>query len=162
MMRDENRARGLGRVLPALACAALAGLAWAGLATGPASARDQVPAEQRIQPFTGVLPSCSDGAVLSHIQRWFASRETSYWQSTLTIDGFDKIGIVAERPWGVNYVPRRFCTARAHMSDGHVRRVDYFIKEDLGIIGMSWGVNWCVHGLDRNYAYAPDCKMARP
>jgi hypothetical protein len=157
MMRDSKGTRGRSVAVAALALVGAAGI-WA----NSAQAREQVPAEERIQPFTGLLPSCSDGAVLSHIQRWFASRETSYWQSTLTIDGFDKVGIVAERPWGSDYVPRRFCTARALMSDGHVRRVDYFIKEDLGIIGMSWGVNWCVHGLDRNYAYAPDCKMARP
>lgn len=157
MMRDSKGTRGRSVAVAALALVGAAGI-WA----NSAQAREQVPAEERIQPFTGLLPSCSDGAVLSHIQRWFASRETSYWQSTLTIDGFDKVGIVAERPWGADFVPRRFCTARALMSDGHIRRVDYFIKEDLGIIGMSWGVNWCVHGLDRNYAYAPDCKMARP
>jgi hypothetical protein len=27
---------------------------------------------------------------------------------------------------------------------------------------MTWGVEWCVVGLDRNWAYNPRCKMARP
>jgi hypothetical protein len=27
---------------------------------------------------------------------------------------------------------------------------------------MTWGVEWCVVGLDRNWAYNPACKMARP
>ena len=30
------------------------------------------------------------------------------------------------------------------------------------MIGSSWGVEWCVVGLDRNWAYNPACKMARP
>ena len=158
-----SQGRNVTRVTRSAAAAlALACMAAFGGWSEPAAAQDRLLAEERVYPFSGVLPACSDGAVLSHIQRWFASREATYWQSTLTIDGFDRVGVVAERPWGAAYVPRRFCTARAHMSDGHVRRVDYFIKEDLGIIGMSWGVNWCVHGLDRNRAYAPDCKMARP
>jgi len=27
---------------------------------------------------------------------------------------------------------------------------------------MTWGVEWCVVGLDRNWAYNPACKMAQP
>ena len=27
---------------------------------------------------------------------------------------------------------------------------------------MFWGVEWCVVGLDRNWAYNPACKMAQP
>jgi hypothetical protein len=27
---------------------------------------------------------------------------------------------------------------------------------------MTWGVEWCVVGLDRNMAYNPNCQMARP
>jgi len=30
------------------------------------------------------------------------------------------------------------------------------------MIGQTYGVEWCVVGLDRNWAYSPSCKMARP
>ena len=30
------------------------------------------------------------------------------------------------------------------------------------MIGASWGVQWCVIGLDRNWAYNPACKAAGP
>ena len=33
---------------------------------------------------------------------------------------------------------------------------------DTGMIAASWGVEWCVVGLDRDWAYNPRCKMARP
>jgi len=36
------------------------------------------------------------------------------------------------------------------------------VLSDTGMIGASWGVEWCVVGLDRNWAYNPRCKMARP
>ena len=55
-----------------------------------------------------------------------------------------------------------FCTAVASVSDGSLHRVNYWIGEDTGMIGMTWGVEWCVVGLDRNWAYNPACKMAQP
>jgi hypothetical protein len=30
------------------------------------------------------------------------------------------------------------------------------------MVGATWGVEWCVTRLDRNWAYNPACKMARP
>jgi hypothetical protein len=30
------------------------------------------------------------------------------------------------------------------------------------MIGMNWGVNVCVDGLDRNDAYSPGCRAAKP
>lgn len=124
--------------------------------------REVVPAEQRYWPFSAVLPACADPSVTGYIQSRFASRERKYWHTGLTIERIEEVRDVAFRPWGADYVPRRFCTGIALLSDGVKRRVDYFVKEDLGLIGASWGLNWCVHGLDPNRAYAPDCKMARP
>lgn len=69
---------------------------------------------------------------------------------------------MAWRPWGLDFIPRRYCTGKVITSDGMRRRIDYSVREDLAIIGSNWGVEWCVQGLDRNWAYQPDCKMARP
>jgi len=62
----------------------------------------------------------------------------------------------------LDYIPRRFCTGTAILSDGVKRRIDYSVREGLGLIGVTWGVDYCVLGLDRNWAYAPACQMARP
>jgi hypothetical protein len=40
--------------------------------------------------------------------------------------------------------------------------VNYFITEDGGMIGATWGVTYCVVGFDRGMAYSPACRMARP
>jgi hypothetical protein len=68
----------------------------------------------------------------------------------------------AFRPWDRDLIPRRFCIGRAYISDGKVQPVYYWIAEDTGMIGASWGIEWCVVGYDRNWAYNPSCKMARP
>lgn len=112
--------------------------------------------------YDAVLPLCDDPAVSDKIAARFARKESNYWGSTLTLDHFDRYREIAWRPWGKSFIPRRFCVARVLTSDGRYRSVSYAIGEDLGIIGATWGVEWCVSGLDRNLAYAPACKMARP
>ncbi|MCC7346217.1 MAG: hypothetical protein IT538_02360, partial [Variibacter sp.] len=85
-----------------------------------------------------------------------------YWNSDLLIVEFKGVREIAFRPWAVDTIPRRFCSGTVVTSDGRKRRVNFSIIEDAGIIGASWGVEWCVVGLDRNWAYNPACRMARP
>ena len=108
------------------------------------------------------LPSCDAAGPLGKIQARFGSKEGQFWNSELRILNFDKIQETAFRPWADDAVPRRFCSAMALVSDGKWRTVHYAIIEDGGMIGMTYGVEWCVVGLDRNWAYNPRCKMARP
>ena len=110
--------------------------------------------------YDGVLPPCE--AALDTIASRFAQKEGRFWNSDLQILGFDRVRETAFRPWAPQTVPRRFCSAVAQVSDGRLHKVNYSIVEDGGIIGMSWGVEWCVVGLDRNWAYNPACKMAQP
>jgi hypothetical protein len=110
--------------------------------------------------YDGVLPACE--AALDTIASRFAQKEGQFWNSSLTITGFEKVRQVAFRPWASGTIPRRFCSATATVSDGHKHKVSYWIGEDTGFIGATWGVEWCVDDLDRNWAYNPACKMARP
>ena len=110
--------------------------------------------------YDGVLPPCE--AALDTIASRFAQKEGRFWNSDLQILGFDRVRETAFRPWAPQTVPRRFCSAVAQVSDGRLHKVHYSIVEDGGMIGMSWGVEWCVVGLDRNWAYNPACKMAQP
>ena len=41
------------------------------------------------------------------------------------------------------------------LSDGKLRHVHYSIIEDGGFASFGQGVEWCVTGLDRNWAYNP-------
>jgi len=110
--------------------------------------------------YDGVLPACE--AALDVIAHRFAQKEGRFWNSNLQILGFDRVRETAFRPWAEQTVPRRYCSAVAQVSDGRNHTVHYAIIEDAGMIGMFWGVEWCVVGLDRNWAYNPACKMARP
>jgi hypothetical protein len=110
--------------------------------------------------YDGLLPACD--AALGTIASRFAQKESRFWNSDLQILGFERVREIAYSPWAPGTIPRRFCTAVASVSDGRKHAVNYWIGEDTGIIGTTWGVEWCVVGLDRNWAYNPRCKMAQP
>lgn len=109
--------------------------------------------------YDGDLPGCE--AALDTIAGRFATKESRFWNSALQITGFDRVREIAFRPWNSDNIPRRFCTARAMVSDGKPRTVNFSIVEDGGFAGFGIGVEWCVVGLDRNWAYNPACRMAR-
>ena len=129
---------------------------------GTAMAREQVPAETRIRSFSGNLPACEDAGVLGTLTSRFAAREARYWNSSLTITAVEAARQTAYRVNGLDLVPRRYCTATVMTSDQRRRRVNYAIVDGEGFLGFSWGLEYCVGGLDRDYGYAPYCKMATP
>src|SRR5204862_2107445 len=92
----------------------------------------------------------------------FNNKENSFWTTDLKVISFEKIRETAFRPWAVNTIPRRFCIGMVEVSDGRKHVIHYSIAEDTGMVGATWGVEWCVVGLDRNWAYNPACQMARP
>ena len=112
--------------------------------------------------YDSVLPPCDAPSALAKIQRRFGTKEGRFWNSDLQIVDFDRIRETAYHPWADSTIPRRFCSGRALVSDGRWRDVHYSIIEDGGMIGAKWGVQWCVVGVDRNWAYNPQCQMARP
>ncbi len=110
--------------------------------------------------YEGRLKTCE--AALGTISSQFQEKESIYWNSGLTITGYGKIHETAFRPWQSDNIPRRYCSGDVMLSDGHVHAVHFSIIEDGGFAGYDQGVEWCVTGLDRNWAYNPSCVGARP
>ena len=139
----------------------LAALALFGLSEA-AAARDVIPAEKRFWAFDGKLPACDNPDVLGRIQDRFQSTENEYWNSKLEIVKIDEVKVNALRPWGLDHIPRNYCVGRALLSDHTYHKVSFDVAEDQGLIGSDFGVEWCLSGLDRELAYAPNCEMAQP
>ena len=152
----------MARVLRALGLGlAVAGTSLPGLG-GSALGRPVVPAEQHYESYDNDLPACDDVGVLDRIASRFSRKETEYWNTSLTITHFDEVKLLAARPWGLDHIPRNFCTARVLLNDQSFHKVSYSVIEDQGIIGFGYGVEWCVEGMDRDLSYAPACQLARP
>ena len=112
--------------------------------------------------YEATVPLCDHPGVLGKISSRFSHKEGEFWNSALQIVAFERLRETAFRPWAENAIPRRFCSGHVMVSDGVRRAVHYAIVEDAGFLGVGWGVEWCVVGLDRNWAYHPSCRMARP
>ena len=108
------------------------------------------------------MPACDFPPALDRIITNFHTKEARFWNSGLEIVGIENIRETAVLPWAAQSIPRRFCSGVALISDGMRHPIYYSIAEDTGMIGMDWGVNFCVVGLDRNMAYGPGCRAAKP
>ena len=112
--------------------------------------------------YDRVIPTCDYPPALDRIIGRFGTTEHRFWNSDLRIVGIEDIRENAVLPWAAQSIPRRFCSGTALINDGVRHPIYYSIGEDTGLIGMEWGVNFCVVGLDRNGAYNPDCRAAKP
>jgi hypothetical protein len=101
--------------------------------------------------YEGKLPPCDYRDALLRIASRFNQKEDMYWATDLRILNFEKVRETSFRPWAAQTIPRRFCSGIVEISDG-----------SRHVIRANWGVEWCIVGLDRNWAYNPACKMARP
>jgi hypothetical protein len=110
--------------------------------------------------YEGRVAPCE--SALGTITNQFGEKESTFWNSDLRITAYGQIRETAFRPWQSDNIPRRYCSAEAMLSDGKLRTVHYSIIEDGGFAGFGQGVEWCVVGLDRNWAYNPRCRAARP
>lgn len=128
------------------------------------------PAEARHAPFFAVMPACDDPGVLGQISDRFSQAETIFWDGQHAIAGYTRVRELGFRSNGVAFIPRRYCIARAVMAeppqvpavDRPQRTIIYSIASDAGMFGQSLNVAWCVVGLDREHAYAPDCEVLKP
>jgi hypothetical protein len=110
--------------------------------------------------YDGRVAPCE--SALGTITSQFQQKESTYWNSSLQITAYGRIHEIAFRPWQSDNIPRRYCTGDVMLNDGKKRTVNYSIIEDGGFAGYDQGVEWCVTGLDRNWAYNPSCRAARP
>jgi hypothetical protein len=112
--------------------------------------------------YDRAMPSCDFPAALDRIIANFRTTEGRFWNSQLQIVGIENIRETAVLTWAAQSVPRRFCSGTAVVNDGVKHPIYYSIAEDTGVIGLDWGVEFCVVGLDREWAYGPECRAARP
>ena len=154
--------RALSTSLKSLRFAAVCGALLGALPLGAAKAAN--PLEMNFwlsgPRYDGRVGDCE--TALGAITAQFSEKEGKFWNSALAITGFSRVHETAFRPWQSDNIPRRYCSGEAMLSDGKVRKVHFSIIEDGGFASFGQGVEWCVVGLDRNWAYNPACRAAKP
>jgi hypothetical protein len=155
-MRDLNKS------LKKISLGAALGVLLGVFSTGQASAANPLELNFWLSGprYDGRVAPCEQA--LGTITSEFHEKESMYWNSALSITGYGNIHEVAFRPLQSDNMPRRYCSGEVQTSDGKVHTVHFSIIEDGGFAGFGQGVEWCVTGLDRNWAYNPQCHAARP
>lgn len=132
------------------------------LFTDGAWATPPFPAEARTIPYSGNLPPCEDWWTLQVITQNFNYHQYWYSHARLELGQFDAIKEIGFRTNGPEFIPRRYCVARATFSDGRQREVKYNLIERGGFVGIGNGVEYCVVGEDPFHVYSPACRAAGP
>lgn len=118
-----------------------------GLTTEPANA---------IETF----PACTSEKALKKLIKRFNKTEKIYWEERgLTLDQISNPHVHATNPFPDSPINRNYCHGDAHFSDGSTRRIHYLIEEGAGFAGLTWNVEYCIHGLDPWKYYDGRCRV---
>ena len=114
----------------------------------------------RNAPWKG--PACDDNAVLNRITAHFDQAEAAYWHTGVKMAHITGARETTFRDWDPPIIATRFCTGSAYLTDGRQYNLVYWLRSEQGFAGVNWGVQFCLVGRDREYAYPPACRMLRP
>jgi hypothetical protein len=150
-----GKRRPLAKQAVRVACAGAVSVAVAIALSAPAAwSAERAPKNNRA-PAGYPGPRCNDPVVIDQIRAEFDSR---YWAT-----GPTGVVILNAREanfdsWPQERIPRRFCTGMIDARGGILRPIYYAIIAD----GESYGLAWCVVGLDGAWVFDPQCRYARP
>ena len=115
----------------------------------PASAGERAAAE------------CSDPHILSKIRSRFDYQVKHVPHlPDVAIEGFSRVHQHRYYPVKTHHpIARRYCGARAQLSDGRSRYVWYLIENPMGYAGIGNNVEFCVTGFDRWHVYNGRCRV---
>jgi hypothetical protein len=112
--------------------------------------------------WRGKLPGCDEPRVLNQVQRRIAYGSTRVLGYHLAIESFDAINQNAIKADGASWIDRRYCTAKAWLSNGKSSEVVYLIEATQGFAGIGYKVQSCLPRYDRWRIYDAWCRSIRP
>lgn len=107
----------------------------------------------RRAPAVSSLPPCNHPAVFARIEAEYYSR---HWASGVAIA--DIRAWKSIRKYWPQDMPQHFCEGIIIAPGGATRPIYYAIIPDV----PGYRLEWCVLGLDRQWAYDARCRLARP
>ncbi|WP_321502194.1 cytoplasmic protein [Breoghania sp.] len=106
------------------------------------------------------VPVCDAPSVLSAVKRTIARAEYAY-RGGLTVETMDRVAQTSFTQNRKSPIARRYCRARAYLSNGRAHPLYYMIEEYAGFVGVSWNVEACLPGHDRWKVHDGYCRTVR-
>lgn len=106
-------------------------------------------------------PPCDDWGVTARVSQRFAYGER-HVGDRLTITGIADHRQTRLDDHGPSVIHRRYCEARATLSDGTRPKLYYVIETGGTLTGCGWNVYYCVAGHDPYHVNDGWCRVVRP
>ncbi len=107
------------------------------------------------------LPSCSHHNVLENIIKRYNKADRTLWYDGVKLRSISHTRERSGTHYPYSSINRRYCRAKAHLSNGRHHTVHYLVEEGMGLAGFKWGVDYCLTRTDRWHAYDGWCRVLR-
>ena len=107
-------------------------------------------------------PLCDQPEVLGRIAEKFAYADARILYTGLAIAGFERIRESTTKAGGPSLIDRRYCKARAIMTNGRKYAVVYLIESGQGFASIGWNVESCLPAFDPWRVYDAWCRSIHP
>ena len=106
-------------------------------------------------------PLCQNPSVLKRIISRFGWAERQTWHRGFEIDEIVSPHLRYQILDGPTSIKHDHCSARAVMTDGSIRRINYSIERGMGFASIGNNVRFCIVGLDPWRIYGAACSTIR-
>ncbi len=107
------------------------------------------------------VPDCAQGAVIETIRSKFDTAAARVLNANLALGPVDRIVQDYAGQNDPSPIARRYCVARATMSDGHKTTLYYLVEQEAGFVGVTWNVEFCLAGYEPWRVHDGRCHTVR-
>lgn len=112
--------------------------------------------------WRGKLPECESPQVLAKVQKKIAYGSPRVLGYHLAIEEIERIKETHVSLPKKGLIDRRYCTAKAWLSNGRKSEVVYLIEASQGFASIGYNVESCLPSYDRWRVYDGWCRSIRP
>lgn len=94
------------------------------------------------------VPECTSSSVLATVRSKFAASDAGIIHAGLALTNVDRITQDYAGQNDPSPYARRYCVARAELSDGKTTTLYYLVEEQAGFVGVTWNVDVCLLGYE--------------
>jgi len=107
------------------------------------------------------VPSCDQSVVIDTIRSKFETADARVLHAGLALGPVDRIVQDYVGQNDPSPILRRYCIARATLSNGNQTTLYYLLEQDAGIFGVTWNVEFCMLGYEPWHVHDGRCHTVR-
>jgi hypothetical protein len=107
------------------------------------------------------VPDCTSASVIETVRGKFAASDAGVLHAGLALSSVDRIAQTYAGQDDPSPYARRYCTARATLSNGKTTTLYYLVEQQAGFVGVTWNVDACLAGYEPWNVHDGRCHTVR-